>query len=125
MKTSAKSVLLTLTTVALCSTADARTAIVRRAPVRPALVQPAQPEMNQAIIQLEEAKHSRQPIEHLERAKNDLQDAKHNKAGERVEAIKHVNEAIEAARKHNHKAMEVHIDAAIRDIRQGKHAARR
>ena len=53
------------------------------------------------------------------------QDARHNKHGERVEAIRHVNEAIEAARHHNHKAMEGHIDAAIRDVRQGKHAARR
>ena len=81
--------------------------------------------MNGAIVQLEEAKHARHPVEHLERAKADLHDAKHNKHGERVEAIHHVNAAIEAARKHEHKAMEAHIDAAIRDVREGEHAARK
>ena len=112
MKTNLKSLLIALSAFALCGTATARPAH-------------EQPEMNQAITQLEEARHARHPIEHLERAKNDLQDARHNKGGERVEAIRHVNEAIEAARHHNHKAMEGHIDAAIRDVRQGKHAARR
>ncbi|MEO6741020.1 MAG: hypothetical protein ABIP20_12260, partial [Chthoniobacteraceae bacterium] len=84
-----------------------------------------QPEMNGAIVQLEEAKHARHPVEHLEKAKHDLEAAKHNKHGERVEAIHHVEEAIAAAHKHSHKAMEAHIDAAIRDVREGKHAARR
>lgn len=114
MKTNIQSLLLALAVLALCGTASARPAS-----------RTAQPEMNQTIVQLEEAKHARHPIEHLERAKNDLQDAKHNKAGERIEAIRHVNEAIEAARHHNPKAMEGHIDAAIRDVREGKHAARR
>ena len=36
-----------------------------------------------------------------------------------------LREAIEAARHDKPKAMETHIDAAIRDIREGKHAARR
>jgi hypothetical protein len=114
MKTHFKSLLITLSALALCGTAGAR-------PPGHA----AQPEMNQAIVQLEEARHARHPIEHLERAKNDLQDASHNKNGERVEAIRHVNEAIEAARHHDHRAMEGRIDAAIRDVREGKHAARR
>jgi DNA-binding IclR family transcriptional regulator len=115
MKTSLKSFLLTLSAIALCSTAEAR----------PVLARTAQPEMNQAILQLEEAKHARHPIEHLEKAKRDLEDAKHNKHGERVEALKQVHEAIEAARHDKHKAMEMHIDAAIREIREGKRAARR
>ncbi|MEI7822408.1 MAG: hypothetical protein WCK55_15960 [Verrucomicrobiota bacterium] len=117
MKTKTKSLLVALCTTALCAT-----------PVFARTLKPmhtAQPEMNQALVQLEEAKHSKHPIVHLEKAKDDLQDAKHNKHGERVEAIKQVNEAIAAAHKHNHKAMETHIAAAIRDIREGKHAARK
>ena len=117
MKTKTKSLLVALCTAALCATpAFART-------LKP--MHTAQPEMNQALVQLEEARHGKHPIVHLEKAKNDLQDAKHNKHGERVEAIKQVNEAIAAAHKHNHKAMEVHIAAAIRAIREGKHAARK
>ena len=117
MKTNLKSLLASLSILALCATpAFART-------LKP--VHAVQPEMSQALVQLEEAKHAKHPVEHLERAKHDLQDAKHNKHGERVEAIHHVNEAIAAAHKHNHKAMEAHIDAAIRDVREGKHAARK
>ena len=81
--------------------------------------------MNLATVQLEEAKGARHPIVHLEKAKDDLQDARHNKAGERVEAMRHVNEAIEAARRNNIRAMIKHIDAALCDIRQVKRAARR
>lgn len=50
--------------------------------------------MNQAAVQLEEAKAARHPIVHLEKAKDDLQDARHNKAGERVEALRQVNDTI-------------------------------
>lgn len=114
MKTKIQSLLAALCILALGGIASARP---------PQLT--AQPEMNQAIVQLEEARRARHPIEHLERAKNDLQDARRNKGGERVEAIRHVNEAIEAARHHNVRAMEGHIDAAIRDVREGKHDARR
>ncbi len=96
MKTPLKSFLASFGILALCSAAGAR-----------------QPEMNGAIVQLEEAKHSHHPIEHLERAKHDLEDARHNKHGERVEAIHQVNEAIAAARRHHHKAMEAHINTAF------------
>ena len=108
MKTSIKSLLVTLCTVALCGTASA-----------------SQPEMNGAIVQLEEAKHAKHPIEHLEKAKHELEEAKHNKHGERVEAIKQVDAAIAAAHKHEHKVMEKHIDAAIHEVREGKQAARK
>jgi hypothetical protein len=114
MKTNIKTLLAALCTLALCAIASARPSS-----------RTAQPEMNQAIVQLEEARHARRPIEHLERAKNELQDARHNKGGERVEAIQHVNEAIEAARHNNTRAMEGHIDAAIHDAREGRHDARR
>jgi hypothetical protein len=108
MKTTIKSLLASFGLAALCGTAVAK-----------------QPEMNGAIVQLEEARHAKHPIEHLERAKHELEEAKHNKHGERIEALKQVHEAIEAARHHNHKAMEAHITAAIREVREGKHAARK
>ena len=123
MKTPVKSVLAIFCAAALCCTASARPAAARAA-AREAVAHTAQPEMNQAIAQLEEAKHAGHPVAHLEKAKHDLEDARHNKHGERVEALKHVHAAIEAAHHDKHKAMEEHINAAIHDIREGKHAAR-
>ena len=84
-----------------------------------------QPQMNEAIEQLEHARKARHPIEHLEKAKYHLEHAEHNKGGERVEAINQVNEAIAAARKYEHHRMENHISHAIEDIREGKHKARK
>ena len=110
MKTNIKSLIVAVCAFALCGSTSVRA---------------AQPEMNGAIAQLEEAQHARHPIEHLERAKHELEEAKHNKHGERVEAIKLVNKAIEAAEKHNHKAMHEHIEAAIREVREGKYDARK
>jgi DNA integrity scanning protein DisA with diadenylate cyclase activity len=107
-KTTLKSLLAAACTLALCGT-----------------VRAAQPEMNAALANLEEAKHSHHPIEHLERAKHELEDAKHNKHGERVAAIRQVHEAIEAARHHHHRAMHEHIERAIHDIREGEHLARK
>ena len=105
-----KSVLFTIPAFALGATAFARS---------------KQPEMNHAIVQLEEAKHARHPVEHLEKAKHELEHASHNKHGERVEALHQVTEAIHAAERHNHKAMEEHIEAAIHEVREGERAARR
>ena len=83
-----------------------------------------QPMMNKAIDQLELArKHDH--IEHLEKAKHALEEAAHDKGGERKEAIRHIEEAISAAKKDEHKRMEEQIDLAIRDVREGKHDARR
>ena len=119
MKTSINTLIIAVCTVALCGTASARPLIARAA------AHTAQPEMSEAIVQLEEAKRAKHPIEHLEKAKHDLEDAKHNKHGERVEAIHQVNAAIAAAHKHEHKVMEKHIDAAIHEVREGKQAARK
>jgi predicted small lipoprotein YifL len=119
MKTNIKSLVIALSTLALCGTAGARPLVVRPAAHAP------QPEMNQAIVQLEAAKKAHHPIEHLERAKHDLEEARHNKGGERVEAIKQVNEAIGAARHKNHKAMHEHIERAIHEVREGERFARR
>jgi biopolymer transport protein ExbB/TolQ len=90
-----------------------------------ARVRAAQPQMNEAIEQLEKAKKSEHPVEHLEKAKHHLQEAKHDKGGERVEAIKQINEALAAHKKGEHKRMEEHIERAIRDIREGKHEAKK
>ncbi len=88
-------------------------------------LQAEQPKMNEALEQLEKARKSDHPVEHLERAKHDLELAEHNKHGERVEAIHQVNEAISFARKGEMKHMEAHIDLAIREVREGKHEAGR
>ena len=85
----------------------------------------AQPQMNEAIEQLEKAKHSEHPMEHLEKAKHHLEEASHNKGGERVEAIHQINEAMQMDRKHEHRRMEEHIDRAIKEIREGKEEGRR
>lgn len=83
-----------------------------------------QPLMNKAIDQLELArKHDH--IEHLEKAKHALEEAAHDKGGERKEAIHHINEAIAAAHKDEHKRMQEQIDLAIASVREGKHDARR
>ncbi len=87
-------------------------------------LQAAQPEMNDAIEQLEMAKHDAHPIEHLEKAKHHLEEAEHNKGGERVKAIGQINMAIEDARKVERHRMEEHIEAALVEIREGKHDAR-
>ena len=111
MKTKLKSLIVALSALALCGA--------------PAFAAGKQPEMNAAIEQLEHARKAHHPIEQLEQAKHELEEARHNKGGERVEAIKQVNEAIEAAHHHNHKAMHEHIEAAIREVRESKHAASR
>lgn len=77
--------------------------------------------MEEALEQLEKARKSEHPIDHLENAKRHLEDAVHNKHGERAEALHQVFEAIEAARKDEHHRMEEHIGFAIMEIREGKH----
>ncbi len=108
MKTPIKSILAAICTFALCGT-----------------VRAFQPEMNEALHNLEEAKHGKNPIEHLEKAKHHLEEAAHNKHGERLEAIRQINEAIAAHRRKEHKLMHEHIERAIRDVREGEHDASR
>lgn len=83
-----------------------------------------QPEMNKAIEQLELARKN-DHIEHLEKAKHHLEEARRDKGGERAEAIHQIEEAIAAAHKGEHKRMEEHIDRAIADVREGKRDSRR
>ena len=79
-----------------------------------------QPVMNQAIEQLELAKKGEHHLDHLEKAKQLLEQARRDKGGERKEAIQHINEAMVAARKDERKRMETQIDLAIADVREGK-----
>ena len=90
-----------------------------------ATVHALQPEMNEAIHNLEEAKHHERPIEHLEKAKHHLEEAAHNKHGERVAAIRQIDEAIAAHRAGDHRAMHEHIERAIHEVREGERDARR
>ena len=83
------------------------------------------PQMNEAIEQLEKARHSEHPIEHLEKAKVHLEEARRAKGGERADAIKQINIAIEDARKHEHGRMEEHITHAIKEIREAKEEGHR
>lgn len=108
MKTRIRSIFAAICTLALCGT-----------------VRAIQPEMNEALHNLEEAKHGKNPIEHLEKAKRHLEEAAHNKHGERVEAIKQINEAIAAHQHKEHKAMHEHIERAIREVREGEREAGR
>ncbi len=82
-----------------------------------------QPLMNKAIEQLEMAKKG-EHREHLEKAKHALEEAAHDKGGERKEAIHHIDEALEALKKDEHKRMEEHIEQAIHEVREGKREAR-
>ena len=77
MKASRNSILAALCAFALVGT------VIARPTTRP-FAQTAQPEMNLATVQLEEAKGARHPIVHLEKAKDDLQDARHKLAAVRT-----------------------------------------
>jgi len=63
-----------------------------------ALAEQAQPRMENATELLEKAKASKDPLPLLEKARENLKDAKHNKGGRRPEAIKAVDEAIDAVK---------------------------
>ena len=58
-----------------------------------------QPHMVAATDALQAARDSKEPIPLLEKARTELEHAKHNKAGRRPEAIEAVNEAIEQVKK--------------------------
>jgi hypothetical protein len=90
-------------------------------PLSPLRALADKPNMEEALEQLEKARKSEHPVEHLEIAKRHLEDAVHNKHGERAEALHQVFEAINAARKDEHHNMEEHIGFAIMEIREGKH----
>ena len=86
----------------------------------PALRVHAESRAAEAIEQLDRAKRSEHPIEHLEKAKLELEMSDRVKRGEKWEALIQVNEAIEAVRKGEHRMMEKHIERAIHEIKEGK-----
>ncbi len=57
-----------------------------------------QPRMEKAVELLQEAKKSPAPIGLLEKAKDHLQNATGNKGGNKVEAVKTINQAIKIAK---------------------------
>ena len=86
----------------------------------PVLRLQAEPPSYEAIEQLEKALHSGHPIEHLEHAKLEIEEAVRLKHWDRAEALHQVHEAIEAARKDEHHRMEEHIGRAIHEIKEGR-----
>jgi hypothetical protein len=82
-------------------------------------------EFEEALDHLEHAKWSEKDwrperaIEQLEIAKRRLEDAIHSHHGERHEAIRQIDKALEAARGHEFRRVNEHIEAAILDVREG------
>jgi len=84
-------------------------------------------EFEEALDHLEHAKWSERDwrpehaIGELEIAKHRLEDAIHSHHGERHEAIHQIDKALEAARGHEFRRVNEHIEAAIADVRAGLH----
>jgi len=82
-------------------------------------------EFEDALGHLEHAKWSERDwrperaIGELEAAKHNLEDAIHSHHGERHEAIHQIDKALEAARGHEFRRVNEHIEAAILDVRAG------
>jgi hypothetical protein len=82
-------------------------------------------EFEEALDHLEHAKWSERDwrpehaIDELEIAKHRLEDAIHSHHGERHEAIHQIDKALEAARGHEYRRVNEHIEAAIHDVREG------
>lgn len=89
------------------------------APLGFAAAEERQPHMEAALQALQEAKKSSTPAASLQAAKAELQKAKHNKAGNRTEAVEKVDEALTEAQSGSHEKMIQKIDAAIADIHNG------
>jgi len=70
---------------------------------------------SEAVKHLEMAKTAAKPAEHLEEAKKSLG------TGE-TKATPHIDEAIAAASKNDHKGMEKHIDMAIKELQHTEKA---
>lgn len=83
-----------------------------------------QPRMQDAISLLKAAKDSDNPVPLLHKARASLQSAKHNKGGNRVEALKAVNEAIVLAQSGDKKKMATKINVAIAETHGGMARAR-
>lgn len=78
-----------------------------------------QPHMRKAIGHLEAAKTAKDPLVSLNAARKELNNAKPNKEGERVDALGYVKEAIAFATTGDKKTMLEKIDKAIGNIKSG------
>lgn len=83
-----------------------------------------QPRMQDAVSLLKAAKTAQDPLPLLHKARARLQSARRNKGGERVDAIKAVNEAIVFAETGDKKKMSTKIDVAIAQTHGGMAHAR-
>ena len=77
-----------------------------------------QPNMDKAIELLQKAKTEANPVPALEKAREHVKDAKHDKGGRRPEAVKEINEAIEIAKSGG--KPEAKINHAISLVRSGE-----
>ncbi|MEA3208713.1 MAG: hypothetical protein QOE70_1770 [Chthoniobacter sp.] len=80
-------------------------------------VRAEQPHMEKAIDLLQKAKTDSTPIPMLQKAKEQIKDARHNKGGRRGDAIEAINEAIEVSKKGGNP--ESKINQAIAMIHSG------
>ena len=110
MKTQIKSLVVAFCTLALCAS--------------PVTARAAKAEKVGPVEHLEIALKSRHPLEHLEKAKHELEAGMH-KQGDHAGAMQQINEAIKAAHHHNHKAVHHHTEQAIHELREGNHATKR
>jgi hypothetical protein len=76
-----------------------------------------QPRMEAALDALQAAKTSKEPLPLLEKARNEVEHAKHNKGGRRPDAIKEIDEAIEQVKQGQ--SAEAKITHAIAMIHAG------
>lgn len=78
-----------------------------------------QPHLRNAIGHLEAAKTAKEPLVSLKAARKELVNAKHNKKGERIDAIRHVDEAVAYATTGDRKTMLEKITKAIGNAKSG------
>jgi hypothetical protein len=78
-----------------------------------------QPHMRNAIGHLEAAKTAKEPLVSLKAARKELVLARHNKKGERIDALGHVDQAIAFATTGDRKAMLERITKAIGTVKSG------
>ncbi|MFN2507562.1 MAG: hypothetical protein ABR589_02180 [Chthoniobacterales bacterium] len=109
-----KLLLMTLSAILLVCFADA--------PV--ALAAPDQPQMRAAIDLLNAAKKAENPLPVLRAAKKHLEKGRHNKGGERRDALEAVNAAIAEATVGDKNKMNQKIDHAVAQIHLGMSKAR-
>jgi len=81
-----------------------------------AALEEKQPNMENALHDLQEAKTAAEPIPLLEKAKKSLKESKHNKRGYRLDADAPIDKAIEEAKAGHKDKMVEQIDAAIAEV---------